>query len=343
MTTATVSLLLFLALSLLMLLPWWTVIKMAEWRLTHRSPADQARAYFWLLVAPIGGLFGLLLITFGPWDADFCERLHQTCLNHIRALHLPGPLVALLGLLVTGVAIRFLRLVRPTRLEVEMKAVSPEQRAKWERVVTRLKEVAKMQIPDLVIATETHGVCQVRGVFSPRVVVSQDLLDGLTDYELTGAIAHELAHIRRGDLLLGYLMAACHHVLFYLPISRYCYLRWKEAREFACDDQAVAWTGKPLALASALVKAARGLQDQRYHLSACHLVTARTSLEVRVERLLRQADGQITIPTTKSYMAPALIAVLVAMAWLGGWDYTTWHHQLEQLGVRLLWLFGVIG
>jgi len=87
-----------------------------------------------------------------------------------------------------------------------------------------------------------------------NIYVSVGLMEALTDEEMEAAFGHEIAHIRNGDSFLrafasSLRLAAMFNVLSFIiepAISR--------DREFLADEEGSRLTGKPHALASALLK-----------------------------------------------------------------------------------------
>jgi len=136
-------------------------------------------------------------------------------------------------------------------------------------------------IPSLTLHAFTAGSAE-----RPAIAVSEGLVRRLTLRELAGVMAHEMSHIRNGDLAimgLADVAARVLHALAYLALGLalyniVAYLRGAEmiawsaiavlyltpalvnmlqlalsrAREFEADRLAAAITGDPLALASAL-------------------------------------------------------------------------------------------
>lgn len=94
----------------------------------------------------------------------------------------------------------------------------------------------------------------LRGVVQPVVLVSRGLLSELDDAELDGVVAHELAHLFRGgnlrELLLWIVRALQAPSPAALVLSRGLF----QVAEEACDALAARVTGRPAALASALLK-----------------------------------------------------------------------------------------
>ncbi|MGN2248694.1 M56 family metallopeptidase [Frateuria sp. GZRe14] len=85
------------------------------------------------------------------------------------------------------------------------------------------------------------GSPQVLGAWRPLVLFPADAR--LSDEETAMAIAHELAHLRRGDLWLGWVPALAQRLFFFHPLVAWAMREYALSREAACDAQALACTG----------------------------------------------------------------------------------------------------
>ncbi len=92
------------------------------------------------------------------------------------------------------------------------------------------------------------------GVQRPSLLLSAWMVECLDAQELEAVLAHELAHVARRDYLFTWLAAVLRDAFFYLPTSRAAYGLLRRDNELASDDLAIAVTGRPLALASALAR-----------------------------------------------------------------------------------------
>lgn len=181
-----------------------------------------------------------------------------------------------------------------------------------------------MTLPTVVLVSEPEDVLQVKGLWRPTLIVSEALLRELDPDELIGALCHEAAHLKRGDLWVGFALYLCQCALFFMPTSRTCYRRYLGERERAADEWAIARTGKPLALASAITKVAQ----RRGHGPA----------QVRVERLLQGTSQRWSHPRLgTSFVTLALLGVGISLPFL-----TDLHHPLEAWGRDVLMLLGVL-
>ena len=81
------------------------------------------------------------------------------------------------------------------------------------------------------------------GLVRPEVLLPAHALDTLSDDERRMALAHELAHHRRGDVWLGWVPALVEVLFFFHPALRLAVRAWAQAREEACDAAALRTTG----------------------------------------------------------------------------------------------------
>ncbi|MDP2530867.1 MAG: M56 family metallopeptidase [Candidatus Palauibacterales bacterium] len=107
----------------------------------------------------------------------------------------------------------------------------------------------------------------LRGLGTPlalgrrEVVVPPDLAERLDDAPLRGVIAHEVAHLVRGDPLWALAAGVVEAVCFFQPLNRVARRRLAELAEIQADGWAVRRTGAPLAVARGLEGVARTLAE----------------------------------------------------------------------------------
>jgi beta-lactamase regulating signal transducer with metallopeptidase domain len=95
------------------------------------------------------------------------------------------------------------------------------------------------------IAVRIAGECPlfVCGLLRPRLVLPDRLLDSLNPAERRQVILHELAHIKRWDLLWGWPVEIARIVYFFNPLVYWVSYRLRLERELACDQLAMARSG----------------------------------------------------------------------------------------------------
>lgn len=152
--------------------------------------------------------------------------------------------------------------------------------------VDRLAAKAGVAPPKLYLIADgfPRALSVGRGPASSAIAVSTGLLGALSPAELDGVLAHELAHIRRRDVLVqtfavmtavvlvelsrlgGWLERA---LLFVLgPVAAaFVHLLLSEQRELAADRDAAALCGTPHGLADALLRLDRASELLSFHAS----------------------------------------------------------------------------
>src|SRR5204863_4151691 len=112
----------------------------------------------------------------------------------------------------------------------------------------------------------------------------------LSEDELRALLAHELAHLVRGDsmwLCVSRLVCSC---LAFQPLNHLARREWQRAAEFLCDRWAVRRTGTPLALARCLTEVAGWRVSGRASAALLAATGRKSGLADRIERLLEAAE-----------------------------------------------------
>ena len=153
------------------------------------------------------------------------------------------------------------------------------------------------------------SVPMVVGVRQPRILLPAHAAALLTTDQLRGVLAHELGHVRRGDVALNAVQAVADVLMFHHPAARWLSRRIRTEREYACDDVAVA----VIADAHAYARALALLEEAR---SDCRLVVAAAAgtLLDRVQRVLKQPRGGLTPVRGAIAMAGASILAIALFA-----------------------------
>jgi|GEM_PF-2019158 len=161
-----------------------------------------------------------------------------------------------------------------------------EPRNEWiaEQLLNELAARSKARVPRLLFST-TITEPMACGVLRPTILMPYDIEERLSRDELRALLAHEFAHLQRGDVLwlwIGRFLTAC---LGYQPLNRIARRAWQVAAEIQCDDWAVEHDISAMSLASCLAQVAEWKLD-RLSVSALAAKGASGSLTLRIERLL---------------------------------------------------------
>jgi beta-lactamase regulating signal transducer with metallopeptidase domain len=91
-----------------------------------------------------------------------------------------------------------------------------------------------------ILASSAFTVPMTLGVFKPAILMPEALLRSLSSSELEVVIAHELRHVRRGDVLLNWLQALLGTIWWFDPLFHLLSREARALREECCDDELIA-------------------------------------------------------------------------------------------------------
>lgn len=116
---------------------------------------------------------------------------------------------------------------------------------------------AKMGLTRVPAVRMTSADCSpfVCRALRPTLVLPRDLLATLATVELAQVLAHELAHVKRRDLVWGWTVELARVFYFFHPVAHWVGYRVRLERELACDQLAMAASGRgPADYADTLVR-----------------------------------------------------------------------------------------
>jgi beta-lactamase regulating signal transducer with metallopeptidase domain/ketosteroid isomerase-like protein len=158
---------------------------------------------------------------------------------------LPG---ALLGLWLLGVGWCASRLVREVRdLRRKRRQCRPVQDERWVSDCATVARALRLRRTPALLTTEGSGTPMLVGIPAPAILLPAALLAQAEPTARRLILAHELAHLRRRDLLWNWLPAAVHALFWFHPLVWLVGREWRLAQELACDELALRVTGAPAA------------------------------------------------------------------------------------------------
>lgn len=315
-----------LAIVLLVITPILTLV-------SRRALADRKRrgawadfgdgtAWLWLMLPvalPLGWLLSAAVSQLLPWSALAACRI-----EHVGAACVDG---LLLVLLTAGLVVLARRRGGDSTAPLRRRTGTPLSR----RVDALAADLpALRRWPVWVVDGDDLPAAFTFGIRRPILAVRADFADaafaeGDPD-RLRAALLHEAAHARKRDVLR---LAALRAAVWLNPIGRWLAAdaeRWRDAREAACDREAVALGADPLALAHCLVRAAG--RPQRAGIAAlCQ--HDRATLRLRVA-LLVGGSHRASAPRRGLGLALLAVGLVLIAPHVGGEGLLDhFHHTIE--------------
>jgi Zn-dependent protease with chaperone function len=171
--------------------------------------------------------------------------------------------------------------------------------------------------PEVLLLPEGLSGAFAVGVKRPRILISEDLVEGLDDDELDAILAHEVSHIESRDVSVVFTAGLLRDMIAWNPVAHVAYRRLAMDREMEADRRAAGITGKPLSVASGLLKMYELVKHRRPFTGRVALAFLRPggTIARRVAHLLDLEDGGATVGHA-GRLPYAFAALLVALVGL---------------------------
>jgi beta-lactamase regulating signal transducer with metallopeptidase domain len=177
----------------------------------------------------------------------------------------------------------------------------------WTARAARIAGQLRVSRPVRVVSSTLARTPSLVGWLKPVVVLPASALLALSPRQLEMVIAHELAHVRRGDYLVNLLQVAVETLLFHHPAVHWISREVRELREACCDDLVLRSGVDPLHYADTLAS----LEELRGITHAPAMAATGGTLLLRVKRIVG-VGGEA--PARLDGQAVVLVAGLFALA-----------------------------
>jgi bla regulator protein BlaR1 len=259
----------------------------------RRVAGAQAAYWLWLMV-PSSAMAALLPVPSESWV--------------LATVALPAKLMALTGP-ATPVGYVVIGLLMWAAGAAAMLALAAYRQWRFERSLGELTP-----LPNGAYQSDTVAEPMLVGALRPRVILPADFETRYTPEERALVLAHERAHLSRGDALANALASGCLCLSWFNPLMYWAVGRFRFDQELACDAAVLAATGTARGrYAGALLKAQLAAESVRFVPAGCSWRSG-NRLKQRIAVLKRPLPG---------YLRRAA-GVLLAFAFIGSGSYVAW-------------------
>jgi beta-lactamase regulating signal transducer with metallopeptidase domain/Tol biopolymer transport system component len=147
------------------------------------------------------------------------------------------------------------------------------------------------------------------GFVRPRLLLPREMLDNATREEMRYVFLHELAHLKRSDIYLGWLTSLLQILHWFNPVVWFAFYRMRMDRELACDALVLTRTGQEKShdYGGAIVGLLRRFSRSRRLPALAGIVENRSQLKRRI--------AMITEFKKNSYQwSPLAIVLIIILA-----------------------------
>jgi beta-lactamase regulating signal transducer with metallopeptidase domain len=199
---------------------------------------------------------------------------------------------SVLGLWLLGLLILCGKAVRDLRETRRIVRSAEPVREGWVRAAFAAicERLGIRRAPDLRGSGEVRTP-QVTGLAQPVVLLPSSGLERMTPAEVSMTLCHELVHLRRKDLWLGWVPALAHRIFFFHPLAALAAREYAIAREAACDAEVLRILGTaPQAYGRLLLR--WGVAPRETGLAAAGASPSLQNLKRRLQMLQQSSDNK---------------------------------------------------
>ncbi|MHC4540893.1 MAG: M56 family metallopeptidase [Planctomycetota bacterium] len=168
---------------------------------------------------------------------------------------------------------------------------------------------AQMGVQSLVVVVPSDQVRSpgLFGFVRPRLLLPREMLDTATREEMRYVFLHELAHLKRHDIYLGWLTSLLQVLHWFNPLVWFAFHRMRTDRELACDALVLTQTGqdKSQEYGGVILGLVRRFSRSRPLPAMAGIMESRSQLKRRI--------AMITQFKNNSYRWSPLAAVLIVI------------------------------
>jgi bla regulator protein BlaR1 len=180
-----------------------------------------------------------------------------------------------------------------------------------------LEEAVEMSGTRRPLLMETAAVITptLAGISSPRILLPQGIAERLSESELRHVLLHELAHVKRRDVAVNWLVNALLAVHWFNPVLWLAFRQMRADREIACDELALrAMRGdERKAYGETLIKVSDGIPAAGAWMGMVGIFESRDQLEKRIRAIVTGRN----VPRHATMLAIAMIGIVAVAALTG--------------------------
>jgi len=145
------------------------------------------------------------------------------------------------------------------------------------------------------------------GAFRPTIVIPTRMIDRFHRQDFEIVLAHEMAHVCRGDIWLNWLQVVVCAAWWFHPVAWVISRALSKVREDCCDDLILAWNvADRTRYCDTLLRVARDMKDAVFVGAAVGMTERFHPLSKRLTRILKRA-----VPPSSSVSAAGWVVLLV--------------------------------
>jgi len=174
-------------------------------------------------------------------DVSIANLTTQTRLDSRLSAVAKAFLVWLPTVWIWGVLLQIIRICwQNVRFANRMKDRFPITNPELLELLEECKSVMKVRLQISLFETPLVRSPALYGLFRPRLLLPENLIESFSRQEVRHVLWHELAHVKRSDMVVNWLMTVLRTFHWFNPFVWFAFSRMRADREMACDALALA-------------------------------------------------------------------------------------------------------
>ena len=160
-------------------------------------------------------------------------------------------------------------------------------------VLSATRQRFRLHRSPLLLVTPEAVSPYIVGVIVPKMIISESLVTGSSVTQLRHVLAHEMAHLVRGDLWANRLFLLVRVLHWFNPVAWWSFRMLQAEREAACDEMALATLGEAnrSEYAATIVELAANLAALPALPTTIGFFSSMDRLKSRIDRLARPSSS----------------------------------------------------
>jgi TonB family protein len=205
-----------------------------------------------------------------------------------------------------GVLLLIVRLMRLRRLASRAELVDG---LSWLAHAERIRRLYGLSVPVALLRSDRDSLLVTWGWRRPKVLLPADA-DDWTDHRICIVLAHELAHIVRGDWVVQLGAETLRILYWFNPLIWILCRRLRIESERSCDDAVLARGIEGSEYAAELLALARSLKSERPSMAAAPAMARPSSLEGRIRAMLNATLDRRPVSRLARFTTVAALSAL---------------------------------
>jgi TonB family protein len=198
------------------------------------------------------------------------------------------------------------------RLRHMASSARPLDDDRWRRHADQIRAAFGIKRAVPLLATATQDVLATSGLFRPRVLLPSGAR-GWSDERIRIVLAHELAHVRRGDWAVQMTAEIVRAFCWFNPLVWVACTRLRRDSEHACDDVVVGFGAQPADYAAHLLDIARTCR-RPLRISTAMTMARPSTLHRRIAVMLNtKIDHRPLAPRRGAWIAALVVAAGISV------------------------------